>query len=83
MSNEEHYFENLIFLGKDCKGEPNKSALSKDVQEAIETCYRYLIYNKDSIMYKLNEDLSEPQESEEISREEIAALLARESEEQA
>ena len=57
MSNEEHYFENLIFLGKDCNGEPNKSALSKEVQEAIEICYYYLKTNAFHITDKLCKDL--------------------------
>ena len=45
MSPIEHYFENLIFHGSDIKGEPNKNALSKEVQEAIEECAVYVKYN--------------------------------------
>ena len=45
MSNVEHYFENLIFSGKDCKGEPNKNSLSKEVQEAVEECAQYILYS--------------------------------------
>lgn len=45
MSNQEHYFENLLFNGKDIKGEPNKNALSKEVQEAIEICADYVLYS--------------------------------------
>ena len=44
MSNEEAYFENLIFHGKDSSGEFNKKQLSKEVSEAIETCYHYIAY---------------------------------------
>lgn len=42
MSPIEHYFENLITIGSDIKGEPNKNALSKEVQEAIEICADYI-----------------------------------------
>ena len=45
MSNVEHYFENLLFNGKDCKGEPNKNSLSKEVQEAVEECAQYIKYS--------------------------------------
>lgn len=42
MSPIEHYFENLLIRGSDIKGEPNKNALSKEVQEAIEICAYYI-----------------------------------------
>ena len=42
MSNEEHYFENLLYRDSDVFGECNKNALSKEVQEAIETCATYV-----------------------------------------
>ena len=45
MSCAEHYFENLLFHGKDVRDEPNKNALSKEVQEAIEMCADYVIYS--------------------------------------
>lgn len=45
MSRQEHYFENLLFNGKDVKGEPNKNALSEEVQEAIEICADYVLYS--------------------------------------
>ena len=45
MSPIEHYFENLLDIGSDIKGEPNKNALSKEVQEAIEICADYIKYN--------------------------------------
>ena len=44
MSNVEHYFENLLFHGHDIKGEPNKKALSKEVQDAVEQCVNYIKY---------------------------------------
>lgn len=45
MSPIEHYFENLLDMGSDIKGEPNKNALSKEVQEAVEICADYIKYN--------------------------------------
>lgn len=45
MSNIEHYFENLLFHGHDIKGESNKKALSKEVQEAVEECAQYILYS--------------------------------------
>lgn len=45
MSNEEHYFENLIHYGSDkVANDANKNALSEDVRIAVELCYYYLIY---------------------------------------
>lgn len=44
MSTVEHYFENLLFHGHDIKGEPNKNALSKEVQDAVEQCANYIKY---------------------------------------
>ena len=44
MSNVEHYFENLLFHGHDIEGEPNKNALSTEVQDAIEQCVNYVKY---------------------------------------
>lgn len=44
MTYEEHYFENLLYYGKDVKGECNKNAISKEKQEAIEICANYVIY---------------------------------------
>ena len=46
MSPIEHYFENLLDIGSDIKGEPNKNALSKEVQEAIEICADYIKYTQ-------------------------------------
>lgn len=45
MSNEEHYFENLLYHGHDVKRNPNKNGLSKEVQEAIEMCAQYVLYS--------------------------------------
>ena len=45
MTYVEHYFENLIFDGEDCRGEPNKNALSKEVQAAVEQCAWHLLYS--------------------------------------
>lgn len=44
MSNLEHYFENLLFEGKDCHGDVNKNSLTKEEQEAVEICAQYVIY---------------------------------------
>ena len=44
MTNVEHYFENLLYHGHDIKGEPNKNALSKEVQDAVEQCVNYIKY---------------------------------------
>ena len=45
MSPVEHYFENLLTMGLDIKGEPNKNALSKEVQEAVEICATYIKFD--------------------------------------
>jgi hypothetical protein len=42
MSPLEHYFENLLTMGSDIKGDPNKNALSKEVQETVEICANYI-----------------------------------------
>lgn len=44
MSCAEHYFENLLFHGKDINGEPNKKNISEIEQKTIEMCYQYVIY---------------------------------------
>lgn len=44
MTTLEHYFENLLFQGEDIKGEPNKNALTKEQQDAVWTCYWYVVY---------------------------------------
>lgn len=45
MSNLEHYFENLLFDGKDCRGDVNKNELTKEEQEAVEICAQYVIWS--------------------------------------
>lgn len=45
MTNVEHYFENLFYHGHDIDGEPNKRALSKEVQDAVEQCVNYIKYS--------------------------------------
>lgn len=45
MTNVEHYFENLLYHGHDINNEPNKRALSKEVQDAVEQCVRYIKYS--------------------------------------
>lgn len=45
MSNLEHYFENLLFDGKDCRGDVNKNTLTKEEQEAVEICAQYVIWS--------------------------------------
>ena len=45
MSNLEHYFENLLFDGKDVDGDWNKNALCKVEQNAVEECADYVIYS--------------------------------------
>lgn len=60
MSPIEHYFENLLTMSSDIKGEPNKNALSKEVQEAIEICADYIKYtqlNKKEILDDSNADM--------------------------
>lgn len=47
MSPAEHYFENLLMYGRDINGDPNKNALSKEVQETIEMCANYILYDAD------------------------------------
>ena len=58
MTNEEHYFENLLFHGKDVLGEYNKRELSEDVRIAIEICANYVIYsvfsNRDDFIKHMN-----------------------------
>ena len=44
MSNAEHYFENLLFQGRD-KDDVNKDKLSEIERETIEMCASYVIYS--------------------------------------
>lgn len=45
MSNLEHYFENLLYLGRDIGDGINKNELSKEQQEAVEECVNYVLCN--------------------------------------
>ena len=44
MSNLEHYFENLLFSGKDVNGDLNKNSLTKEEQNAVEACANYVLF---------------------------------------
>lgn len=44
MSNLEHYFENILYNGRDVNGDCNKNSLSKEQQKAVETCADYVLY---------------------------------------
>lgn len=44
MTNLEHYFENLLFQGKDICNDINKDSLSDTEQKTIEACYSYILY---------------------------------------
>lgn len=44
MSNLEHYFENLLYHGRDIKGEDNKNSLSEEEREAVEICADYVLH---------------------------------------
>ena len=44
MSNLEHYFENLLYYGKDVYNGLNKQSLTPDEQNAVEVCAQYVIY---------------------------------------
>lgn len=43
MTSIEHYFENLLYHGKDVKGDPNKNALSEEEINAVEECASYIL----------------------------------------
>ena len=56
MSNEEHYFENLIHHGSDeIADNYNRDHIKSEVREAIETCYYYVLFN----MFHTKENLDE------------------------
>lgn len=44
MTNLEHYFENLLFDGKDVNGDCNKKELTAAEQAAVNVCAEYVIY---------------------------------------
>lgn len=56
MSNEEHYFENLIYHGSDEVADNcNKNNIKPEVRDAIEICYYYVLYN----IFHTKENLAE------------------------
>ena len=44
MSTLEHYFESLLFLGRDVNGDWNKNSLTKEEQNAVEVCANYVLF---------------------------------------
>lgn len=60
MSNLEHYFENLLLHGQDVNGDWNKKSLTKQEQEAVETCADYVLYtifqNREDFLKFFHED---------------------------
>ncbi len=44
MSNLEHYFENLLYYGRDVFSDINKNSLSKEQQNAVAQCAQYVLY---------------------------------------
>ena len=54
MTALEHYFENLLFHGRDKNGDPNKNSLSPEQQEAVEMCANYILttifYGRDEFL---------------------------------
>ena len=62
MSNEEHYFENLIHHGSDEVADNcNRDNIKPEVREVIETCYYYVLYN----LFRTRENLDEFLEEDE------------------
>lgn len=45
MSNLEHYFENLLYHGRDVQSDVNKNSLSEEQQDAVEQCAQYVLYS--------------------------------------
>lgn len=45
MTYVEHYFENLLFNGKDVPGNYNKDSLTLREQRAVEECAQYVLYS--------------------------------------
>ena len=45
MSNLEHYFENMLFYGKDVNDDANKNTLSPEQQDAVRICADYVLYS--------------------------------------
>ena len=57
MTTLEHYFENLIFHGKDIENDSNKFALSREEQDAVWICYQYVAYTLFESRINLNKFL--------------------------
>lgn len=55
MTYLEHYFENLLFDGKDKYGSPNLRELSDEQQKAVEVCAEYVLY----ILFNGRKDLKD------------------------
>lgn len=45
MTYVEHYFENLLFEGKDVPGNYNRDSLTLHEQRAVEECAQYVLYS--------------------------------------
>lgn len=45
MTYVEHYFENLLFNGKDVLGNYNRDSLTLHEQRAVEECADYVLYS--------------------------------------
>lgn len=60
MSNLEHYFENLLYNGRDVTGDLNKNTLTEAEQAAVEICVDYVLYsiflNRDDFLKFVNGD---------------------------
>ena len=61
MSNLEHYFENLLFEGLDYEDKINKSQLTAEQIDAVETCATYITYTffcgKDELKKYINGEI--------------------------
>ena len=61
MSNLEHYFENLLYEGLDYEDEINKSQLTAEQIDAVETCATYITYTffcgKDELKKYINGEI--------------------------
>lgn len=67
MSNLEHYFENLLYSGKDVNGDMNKNSLTKEEQNAVEICADYVLYT----LFHGRDDMKEVLESREVDAEPV------------
>lgn len=67
MSNLEHYFENLLFMGKDVNGDWNKNSLTEEEQNAVEMCAQYVLYS----LFCGREDMKETLALSEVTNDPI------------